>query len=190
MATTPLSWNIYQELLFMKAFFCAESYYFEINKESRLLLNLWAENYFPKPMFPHVDVYRQYNSDFEKNPIEFFTHFFKQVKSCKLNQSQKIEIVKTISENIKSTFQFFLIKIVHDYFFKKEQSKITINYDIDLFFNVNLPIFNLIQEHLILPHADHYNIIDIPSLIQTWSNKWLQNGDFALALDDDRILDF
>jgi len=53
---------------------------------------------------------------------------------------------------------------------------------------VNLPIFNLIQEHLILPHADSYNTIDIPSLIQTWSNKWLQNGNFALALDGDRIL--
>lgn len=66
----------------------------------------------------------------------------------------------------------------------------TITYNLDLFSNVNQATFNTIQEQLILPQTDRFNIIEFPSFIQIWLTKWLDNGDFALAFDDGRILGF
>ena len=103
MATTCLTWNVSQELLFMKALFCVETNFLEISEESRLLLNLWA-----------------YHSEFQKDPPAFFTHFFAQVKSCELSHKQKIEIINTISVNISNSFQLYFVKIVRDYFFALE----------------------------------------------------------------------
>ena len=120
MATTCLTWNVSQELLFMKALFCVETNFLEISEESRLLLNLWAYHYFLKPVFSHTEIFEQYHSEFQKDPAAFFTHFFEQVKSCELSHEQKIEIINSMSENIRSTFHFYLVIIVHDYFFALE----------------------------------------------------------------------
>ena len=190
MTTTRLTWNLSQELLFMKALFCVETNFLEISEESRLLLNLWAYHYFPRQVFSHTEIFEQYHSEFQKDPAAFFTHFFAQVKSCELSHKQKIEIINTISVNISNGFQFYFVKIVHDYFFATEQSKMTIAYNLDLFSNVNQATFNTIQEQLILPHTDRFNLIEFPSFTQTWSTQWLEKGDFTLALDVGRMLDF
>lgn len=120
MATTRLTWTLNQELLFIKALFCVENNFLEISEESRLLLNLWAYHYFPKPAFSHTEIFEQYHSEFQKDPPAFFTHFFAQVKSCELSHKQKIEIINTISVNISNSFQLYFVKIVRDYFFALE----------------------------------------------------------------------